>query len=151
MNANMHITVAVVVESAGQFLMVEERVGGAIMLNQPARHLEPGESLIEAAIRETLEETARSFEPEGLLGIYHANQPDSTWLRFAFVGRVGEPDRSRALEEGVVEARFMSLDEIRARQSAHRSPFVMACVHDYLAGHRLPLSTLKYFDLRGKS
>ncbi|MFP4154066.1 MAG: NUDIX hydrolase [Halothiobacillaceae bacterium] len=151
MNTNLHVTVAALVERAGQFLMVEEQIGGTVMLNQPAGHLEPGESLLEAVVRETLEETAGHFLPEALLGVYHADQPDGTWLRFAFTGRVDRFEADHPLDEGIIAARFMSVDEIRQRRAAHRSPFIEACLDDFLTGQRLPLGMLRYYPVdRGR-
>ncbi|MGC9456781.1 MAG: NUDIX hydrolase [Halothiobacillaceae bacterium] len=147
MNCDLHMTVAALAERDGQFLMVEEQIDGALMLNQPAGHLEPGESLIEAVVRETLEETAWRFRPEALLGVYHADQPDGTWLRFAFVGSVHDFQADRALDEGIVAAPFLPLAEIRQRRAAHRSPFVEACLDDFLGGRRLPLDALRYFNV----
>jgi len=149
MSCNSHITVAAMVERDGRFLMVEEAIRGETLINQPAGHLEPRESLVEAVVRETLEETARVFEPSGLLGVYQANQPDGVWLRVAFVGQAGEVDQDRELDTGILAARFMAPAEIEQRRAAHRSPFVAACVDDYLAGRRLPLDALRYFDLKG--
>jgi 8-oxo-dGTP pyrophosphatase MutT (NUDIX family) len=137
------VTVAAVVEREGRFLMVEEETAGGIRLNQPAGHLEPGETLVEAAVRETLEETAHAFAPTALLGVYMArsvpNGEGVTYVRFAFTGDLGPREAGRALDEGIVRALWLTADEIRARHAEHRSPLVMKCVDDFLAGRRFPL------------
>lgn len=114
------------------------------MLNQPAGHLDEGERLTEAAVRETLEETAWHFEPQALLGIYRWPNPAKqvTYLRFAFIGRVTRHEVERPLDDGIVRAVWMSAEEIRANRSRHRSPLVERCLNDYLAGHRYPLELL---------
>ncbi|OVZ57231.1 NUDIX hydrolase [Pigmentiphaga sp. NML080357] len=129
------VTVAAVIERGGRFLVIEEDTDDGIRLNQPAGHLEAGESLEQAVLRETLEETAHPFRPEGLLGTYlwrPGGEAAPTFLRFAFVGAVGEPIPGRALDEGIRRAFWISADELRARQAEHRSPLVMRCVDDYL-------------------
>ena len=105
-----NVTVAAVVEREGRFLLVEEETSAGLRLNQPAGHLEPGESLIEAAVRETLEETAHEFLPESLVGIYQWPRPDGelTYLRFAFGGTVGEALAGRTLDTGIVRAIWLS-------------------------------------------
>ena len=134
-------TVAAVIERAGKFLLVEEISDGRRVLNQPAGHLDPGESLIEACVRETLEETAYAFEPTSLVGIYrwHYAPADNTFLRFAFAGTIGSVDAARKLDTEIVATHWLSREEISARPEMHRSPLVMRCVDDYLAGRRHPL------------
>ncbi len=134
-------TVAAVVERDGKFLLVEEISDGRRVLNQPAGHLDPGESLIEACVRETLEETAHAFEPTTLVGIYrwHYAPADNTFLRFAFAGTLNGFDASRKLDAEIVATHWLSRDELAARPEMHRSPLVMRCVDDYLAGMRFPL------------
>ncbi|HQR77875.1 MAG TPA: NUDIX hydrolase [Burkholderiaceae bacterium] len=141
-----NVTVAAVVERAGRFLLVEEDTADGLRLNQPAGHLDPGETPLDGAIREALEETARVFTPSALLGIYMARtlpaterQP-VTYLRFAFVGTVGEAEPGRTLDHGILRTLWLTADEIRARRPEHRSPLVMKCIDDYLAGQRYPLS-----------
>lgn len=143
-----NVTVAAVVQQEGRFLFVEERAGGQLVLNQPAGHLDEGESLIQAVIRETMEETAFAFEPEALLGIYRWRSPHNgiTYLRFAFCGRVDGPVAGRALDEGIVRALWLSPMELDAEQARHRSPQVRRCVSDYLAGIRYPLTLLTDVD-----
>ena len=143
-----NVTVAAVVEREGRFLLVEEETSAGLRLNQPAGHLEPGESLIEAAVRETLEETAHEFLPESLVGIYQWPRPDGelTYLRFAFGGTVGEALAGRTLDTGIVRAIWLSEDEIRASTERHRSPLVLQCVRDHLEGRRFPLELLRHYD-----
>ncbi len=137
------VTVAAVVERNGRFLLVEEETRDGIRINQPAGHLDPGESLVEAAVREALEETACRFTPTHLLGVYlwRAND-DVTYTRFAFAGHVGEPEPGRALDDGILRALWLTPDELCARMAEHRSPLVMRCVDDYLGGRRLPLDAI---------
>jgi 8-oxo-dGTP pyrophosphatase MutT (NUDIX family) len=146
-----NVTVAAVVEHDGRFLLVEEDTPDGIRLNQPAGHLDPGETPLEGAIREALEETARVFTPQALLGIYMARSVSAssaserepvTYLRFAFVGTVGEAEPGRALDHGILRTLWLTADEIRARLPEHRSPLVMKCIDDYVAGQRFPLSVV---------
>ena len=141
-----NVTVAAVVERDGRFLLVEEDTRHGRLFNQPAGHLESGESLICAVERETLEETAYIFEPTDLLGVYQYHHPgdDVTYLRFAFTGRITALDAGRALDEGIVRAAWLTPEEIRRESSRHRSPLVMRCVEDYLAGRRYPLGVLHH-------
>lgn len=143
-----HVTVAAVIERDGRFLFVEENTRDGLRLNQPAGHLEAGESLIDACVRETLEETTYAFTPTHLLGTYlwRSEANSVTYLRFAFVGRLGEPDTTRALDEGIVRTLWLSADALEARSETHRSPLVMQCVHDHLAGQRFSLDLLSTHD-----
>jgi 8-oxo-dGTP pyrophosphatase MutT (NUDIX family) len=138
-----NVTVAAVVERAGRFLIVEEETADGIRLNQPAGHLDPGETLPQAAAREALEETAHAFTPTALLGVYMARSVSKgeavTYVRFAFTGELGPAEPGRALDRGILRVLWLTADEIRARQAEHRSPLVMKCVDDYLAGPRFPL------------
>lgn len=147
------VTVAAIIERGGRFLVVEEEVsdgtqGRVIRYNQPAGHLEAGESLIEACVRETLEETAWEFRPQALVGIYQWPRPDraQTYLRFAYAGALGEEVAGRALDQGILQALWLSLEEIRALGSKLRSPLVLQCIRDYLAGQRYPLDLVKHYD-----
>lgn len=142
-----NVTVAALIEDRGRFLLVEEHTSDGLMLNQPAGHLEEGESLVEACAREAMEETAHPFTPRELVGIYQWCRPDGevTYLRFAFAGDAGEQIAGRALDEGIVRALWMTPDEIDASRERHRSPLVRACVQDWLAGLRLPLTALRHF------
>jgi 8-oxo-dGTP pyrophosphatase MutT (NUDIX family) len=139
-----HVTVAAVVEREGRFLLVEEHTDAGLRLNQPAGHLEAGETLVQAVVRETLEETAYRFSPEHLVGIYQWQNPagNATFLRFAFCGSlVGEP-QDRPLDDGIVRRVWMAPDELAAEHARHRSPLVRRCVEDYLRGNRFPLAML---------
>ncbi len=142
------VTVAAIVERDGRFLLVEEETPEGIRLNQPAGHLDPGESLIDAAVREALEETTCAFTPDALLGVYMARSASAyeaapvTYVRFAFVGSVGEPDPARQLDDGILRTLWLTADEVRVRTREHRSPLVMKCIEDYLAGQRFPLSVV---------
>ncbi len=139
-------TVAAIIEQDGKFLLVEEETAEGVRLNQPAGHVENGETLIEAAIREANEETAYDFAPEHLLGVYHWRHPekDITYLRFAFIGKASNHQPTQKLDDGILRAVWMSVDEIRANQAIHRSPQVMTCIEHYLAGQRFPLSVLTH-------
>lgn len=141
------VTVAAIIESEGRFLLVEEQMPGGLMLNNPAGHLDEGESPLEGVVRETLEETTRTFTPRSLVGVYlsrfqrenSGEIEDVTYLRFAYEGPVGEPDPARQLDTGIVRTVWMTLDEIRASRERHRSPLVINCIEDYVAGKRYPL------------
>ena len=118
-------------------------------LNDAAGHLDPGESPIEGCVRETLEETAHAFTPTTLVGIYMArsshrtgSKEDVTYLRFAFAGTLGAQEAGRALDKGIVRTVWMSADEIRACVPRHRSPLLLQCVEDHLAGKRYPLDLI---------
>jgi len=139
-----HVTVAAIIERDGRFLVVEEQTAAGLRLNQPAGHLEAGETLLEAVIRETLEETAHPFTPEALVGMYmtHFERPERggvTYLRFTYCGTCGEREAARALDADIVRTLWMSADELRACRERHRTPLVMQCIDDYLAGRRFPL------------
>ncbi|HYD77059.1 NUDIX hydrolase [Ramlibacter sp.] len=141
-----NVTAAAIIERDGRFLLVEEKTRDGLRLNNPAGHLDPGESPAQACAREALEETAHPFEPTALVGIYLAraerpgSEEDVTYLRFAFCGRVGEPVPGRALDAGIVRVLWLTPDEVRASRGRHRSPSVLSCIEDYLAGVRYPLS-----------
>jgi 8-oxo-dGTP pyrophosphatase MutT (NUDIX family) len=142
-------TVAAVIEEAGRFLLVEERILGELKLNQPAGHIEHGESIIEAAIRETLEETACHFVPRSLIGMYQwspPERPELTYLRFAFAGDLAGFEVGRVLDADIEQAVWLTRDEIVARAEQHRSPLLLACIDDYLAGRCYPLEILRDFD-----
>lgn len=141
------VTVAAIIERQGKFLLVEEETSDGVRFNQPAGHLDPGESLIAAAQRETLEETAHEFTPDALVGVYMSRYISSrtrenvTYLRFAFTGNLGAV-HDRPLDDGIIRALWMSYEELRACASMHRSPLVLQCVQDYLAGKRTPLELI---------
>lgn len=146
---NPDVTVAAVIEQEGRFLLVEERIDSRLVLNQPAGHLEQNESLVEAVIRETLEESAWQFEPQGLLGMYLWEQPEirRTFLRFAFCGIVSNHDAARRLDRGIERTLWLPRDQIVARSARLRSPLVLRCIDDYLSGIRYPLEALQHLSL----
>ena len=137
-------TVAAIVEQNQRFLMVEEIIDGKLTLNQPAGHLEAGESLIEAVIRETQEETAYLFQPEALTGIYRwqLTDTDDTYVRFCFTGLAVDHNPDQALDPEIEQAVWLTYNQLEERQNQMRSPLVMACLNDYLSGQRYPLTLL---------
>ncbi len=139
-------TVAAIIEQNGKFLLVEERTDRGNRFNQPAGHLEDGETLLQAVIRETMEESAYEFTPEALLGVYHWKHPhnDTTYLRFAFIGKAGAHYPMQELDDGIVQAVWMDIDEIRDKAGLMRSPQVLTCFEDYLAGKRYPLEAVTH-------
>jgi len=147
MNQRVSVTVAAMAERDGRFLVVEEETDEGVRLNQPAGHLEPEESLIEAVVRETLEETAYGFVPRSLLGVYRWRHPAKgiSYVRFAFVGEVTGPETGRALDAGILRALWLTPAELSAQAARHRSPLVQRCIQDYLAGRRFPLDLLIHY------
>ena len=147
MNQRVSVTVAAMAEREGRFLVVEEETDEGMRLNQPAGHLEPEESLIEAVVRETLEETAYRFVPRSLLGVYRWRHPAKgiSYVRFAFVGEVTGPETGRALDAGILRALWLTPAELSAQAARHRSPLVQRCIQDYLAGRRFPLDLLVHY------
>ena len=141
------VTVAAVVEREGRFLLIEEDARGRAVLNQPAGHWEAGESLIEACVRETLEEAAWAFTPTALVGIYdrHHAEEGKTYLRFTFCGTLGREFPDRKLDTGILRTLWMTPQELRSAAPRHRSPVVLRCVEDYLAGRRYPLELLHHY------
>ena len=146
------VTVAAIVEADGRYLLVEEHTPEGLRLNNPAGHLEPGESPEQGVVREALEETARAFTPTALLGVYLARlqrpardgQPgeDVTYLRFAYSGHVGAVQPGRALDAVIVRTLWLTLAEVRDSAARHRSPLVLRCIEDHAAGRRHPLGVL---------
>jgi 8-oxo-dGTP pyrophosphatase MutT (NUDIX family) len=146
------VTVAAVIERDGRFLLVEEHTPEGLRLNNPAGHLDPGESPAQGVARETLEETTHRFEPTALVGVYLSRfqrparegraAEDVTYLRFAYCGDLGEPVAGRSLDTGIVRTLWMTPDEIRASCARHRSPLVLRCMEDHLAGQRYPLNLI---------
>lgn len=142
------VTVAAVIARGDRYLLVEEDTPEGLRLNNPAGHLEQGETPIEAVVREALEETARAFVPEAFLGVYlarfvrPARLEDVTYVRLAFSGAVGEEIAGRTLDQGIRRTLWLSLDEIRASADRHRSPLVLRCIEDHAAGRRLPLEAV---------
>jgi 8-oxo-dGTP pyrophosphatase MutT (NUDIX family) len=151
-----NVTVAAIVEDGGRYLLVEEHTPEGLRLNNPAGHLERGESPLQAVAREALEETARVFTPEWLVGVYLARferpapgpeatgdaPEDVTYLRLAYAGRVGEPLPGRALDHGIVRTLWLTLDEVRASAERHRSPLVLQGIADHARGRRHPLDVV---------
>src|SRR5262245_48277912 len=139
------LTVAAIVEREGRFLLVEERVGNRMVFNQPAGHVERGEQFVYAVVRETLEETAWTFEPESLVGIYLWEPPEKqrSFLRATFCGQVTSHDPLRRLDRGIERAVWMTREQVVARTARLRSPMVLRCIDDYLKGARYPLDVVK--------
>jgi 8-oxo-dGTP pyrophosphatase MutT (NUDIX family) len=143
------VTVAAIIEQNGKFLLVEEHTAEGLRLNNPAGHLDPGESPADGCAREALEETTHSFQPTALVGVYlsrferpargEAPAQDITYVRFAFCGTVGPAQTHLALDAGIVRTLWMTPDEVRASAARHRSPLVVRCMEDYLAGRRYAL------------
>lgn len=140
------MTVATIVARDGRYLLVEESIGARSVLNQPAGHWEPGETLLEAAVRETLEETAWDVEPTALLGVYEYQPPDLPYgfVRFAFLAAPRAHRPERTLDPRILRALWLTPDALRAAGARHRSPMVMRCVEDALAGRSFPLSLLAH-------
>lgn len=140
-----HVTVAAVAERDGRFLVVEEEIRGRLVLNQPAGHLDPGESLLQAAVRETLEETAWHFQPHALTGVYRWVEPTRgvTFLRFCFAGTCDRQEPERTLDTGIRRALWLTRAELEAQGPRLRSPLVLRCLEDYQAGQRYPLDLLQ--------
>ena len=148
------VTVAAVIskrfDGAEKFLLVEEETRDGLRLNNPAGHLDPGESIEQGCIRETLEETAFHFKPTALVGVYMSRferqEPDGlldiTYLRFAFCGELGDEVPGQALDEGILRTVWLTADEIRACAHLHRSPLLVRCMEDYLAGQRFPMAMM---------
>ena len=146
------VTVAAIIERDGRYLLVEEHTPEGLRLNNPAGHLDPGESPVAACAREAFEETTHRFDPTNLVGIYlsrferpaRADRPaeDITYLRFAFAGELGDIVPGATLDTGIVRTVWMTPDEIRASTDRHRSPLVWRCVQDHLRGQRFPLDTI---------
>ena len=142
------VTVAAVIEQDGRYLLVEEHTADGLRLNNPAGHLDPGESLVEAVAREALEETARPFTPTRAVGVYlgrmrrEATDEDITYLRFAIAGTVGDEIPGQAYDHPIVRTLWMSLDELRQCPERHRSPMLLACLEDHAAGRGFGLDLL---------
>ena len=143
-----NVTVAAIIERDGKFLLVEEHTSQGLRLNQPAGHLEANESLLQAAVREAREESAYEFHPQHLVGIYrwHSDASDTTYLRFAYSGKILVHHVGQPLDEGIVRTLWMTPDEMRASTERHRSPLVLRCMEDYLAGKKYPLDLVTHYD-----
>ncbi len=146
MQENLHVTVAAIIEKNNRFLLVEESIQRQTVYNQPAGHLEEDETLLEAVIRETLEETAWHFTPELITGLYQWVQPESrqTFIRVCFTGQPQKHDQERQLDTGIIRTVWLSRQEIAAKQEQLRSPLVLTCIDDYLQGQRFPLELIKH-------
>ena len=146
MAQGIDVTVAAIIERDQHFLLVEERVAGKLVLNQPAGHLEPDESLLAAVVRETLEETGHRFEPRALVGIYlwHSDEAGTSFLRVTFCGPAQPPAAEPRLDEGIVGVHWLSHGQILDRERDLRSPMVLRCLNDYVAGARFPLDCLTH-------
>lgn len=141
------VTVAAIIERNGRFLLVEEETSAGLCLNNPAGHLDAGEAPAEGCARETLEETAHHFRPTHLVGVYlsrseRPNGEDTTYVRFAFCGELGKLEPDRPLDTGIVRTLWLTEAEIRATAGRHRSPLLLRCLDDYLAGKRYPLDVV---------
>jgi 8-oxo-dGTP pyrophosphatase MutT (NUDIX family) len=143
-----NVTVAAIIECDGRYLLIEEHTQEGLRLNNPAGHLDPGESPAQGCAREALEETAHAFTPTALVGIYlsrfqrPAQGEDVTYVRMAFCGELGDLQPDLKLDEGIVRTLWMTPEEVRASADRHRSPLVLRCIEDHLAGQRFPLSVI---------
>lgn len=143
MSFKLDVTVAAIAEQNGRFLCVQERISRRVVINQPAGHLEDGESLVAAVVRETREETGRAFVPDAVTGLYLWRGPAGrTILRVAFAGRVGERENGTHLDRSIIRTLWLDRGELAARDREHRSPLVQLCIEDYLRGVRYPLEML---------
>ncbi len=142
------VTVAAIIERDGRYLLIEEHTPEGLRLNNPAGHLDPGESPEQGVAREALEETAHAFQPTALVGIYlsrfqrERTGEDVTYLRFAYCGDLGTEEVGRALDTGIVRTLWMTPAEVRASADRHRSPLVLRCIEDHLAGRRFPMAAV---------
>jgi ADP-ribose pyrophosphatase YjhB (NUDIX family) len=143
-----NVTVAAVIERDGKFLLVEEETAQGVHFNQPAGHLEADESILDAVTREVLEESAYYFVPQHLLGIYrwHSAESDTTYLRFAFTGAIAGHEAGRPLDTGILQAVWLTPNEIRSTHNQHRSPLILRCMEDYLDNKRYPLDILVHYE-----
>jgi len=147
-----NVTVDAIIERDGSFLLIEEHTAEGLRINNPAGHLEEGESLVDACARETLEETTHLFKPSHLVGVYasrihraaNGTRPaeDMTYLRFAFCGELGAAQVQRSLDIGIVRTLWMTPDDVRANIHRLRSPLVLRCIEDYLRGQRYPIDLI---------
>ena len=146
MNSRIDVTVAAVIERSGRYLLVEERVAEQLVFNQPAGHLELGESLLEAVVREVGEETGFAFVPEALVGVYlwQSNGPDHAYLRVCFTGSATAPTSEPTLDVGIVAAHWLSREQLLNPERELRSPLVLRCIDDFRNGARFPLACLRH-------
>jgi len=142
-----HVTVSAVAERDGKFLVVEELVEGREVINNPAGHLEESETLSDAVVREVLEETGFEFKPDYITGLYlWTSISGRTFLRINFVGHCGAHDQYRPLDDGILRVRWMSREDLAASSPRLRSPMVLRCIDDALAGRRYPLEVLNHLE-----
>ena len=143
-----NVTVAAIIERDGRYLLIEEETVEGLRLNNPAGHLDPAESPVQACAREALEETTHLFTPTHLVGVYlsrfqrASTGEDITYLRLAFGGELGQAQAGRTLDTGILRTVWMTPQEVRASRERHRSPLVLRCIEDHLAGQRHPLETI---------
>lgn len=143
-----NVTVAAIIERDGRYLLIEEETPEGLRLNNPAGHLDPAESPAQACAREALEETTHLFTPTHLVGVYlsrfqrQSTGEDITYLRLAFGGELGEAQPGRSLDAGILRTVWMTPEEVRASQERHRSPLVLRCIEDHLAGQRHALEVI---------
>src|ERR1700761_6897035 len=144
------LTVAAVTETDGRFLVVEERINRRLVFNQPAGHVERGETLVEAVVREVREETAWGFSPEALVGVYLWRNPSSgrSTMRFAFTGSVDDHHAALPLDRGIVCTHWLSRADLLEREQRLRSPLVLRCIEDYLGGTRRPIESVGNLDIQ---
>jgi len=146
--SRLHLTVAAVIERHGRFLVVEELAGGRQVINQPAGHVEPGETLRDAVVRETQEESAWAFEPAAISGVYlwECPQKGERFLRVVFCGSCSDHDPEQALDDGILRALWLSREELEARAGQLRSPMVLRAIEDYRNGSRYPVNMFQQID-----
>lgn len=148
MTPTIDVTVAAVIPNEDRYLLVEERVGGELVFNQPAGHLEANESLVNAVVRETREETGFLFAPEFIVGIYlwHSEEAARSFLRVTFAGSASAPQRDVALDDGIVGVHWLTRNQLLSPERTLRSPMVMRCLDDYRTGLRYPLDCLTHLE-----
>ncbi len=150
MSVNPDLTVAAVIEERGRFLLVEEWVAGELVVNQPAGHVEDGETLVDAVMREVVEETAWCFRPAAILGVYLWTHPETgrSFLRTVFCGRCHSHNPALPLDDGIERALWLNRQQLAARTGSLRSPLVLRCIDDYLQGIPHPLDLVTHLDPR---
>ncbi len=136
------LTVAAVVPDGDRYLLVEERIAGQAVLNQPAGHLDRNESLLDAVMRETLEETAWHVRPVGLIGIYQLLLPELHFVRMTFLCEALTHDANRALDTDIVRTHWLTRDQIACHALPQRSALVLRCIDDHLGGRLWPLDQI---------
>lgn len=149
MSQSIHVTVAAIIERDNKYLMVEETSGGRLVFNQPAGHLEPQESLVDAAIREVQEEAARTFHPEYLIGVYSWVHPRKghTIIRFTYSGSCSDFDPEQKLDQGIERAIWLPYEALAGMESRLRSPMVMRCIEDYRGNKRYPVDIIQDLEV----